>query len=67
VWDKTIILPRTTHTPTPIIQGGEITPTSHGAMSSLFKDWKYKWLAKEMNVRKQGEFPTQTIPNPGGH
>ena len=24
-------------------------------------------LAKEMNVRKQGEFPAQTIPNPGGH
>ena len=24
-------------------------------------------LAKEMNTRKQGEFPTQTIPNPGGH
>jgi hypothetical protein len=24
-------------------------------------------LAKEMNVRKQGELPTQTIPNPGGH
>jgi hypothetical protein len=24
-------------------------------------------LAKEMNVRKQGEFPAQTIPNLGGH
>jgi hypothetical protein len=24
-------------------------------------------LAKEMNVRKQGELPAQTIPNPGGH
>ena len=24
-------------------------------------------LAKEMNTRKQGEFPAQTIPNPGGH
>ena len=24
-------------------------------------------LAKEMNTRKQGEFLTQTIPNPGGH
>jgi hypothetical protein len=24
-------------------------------------------LAKEMNVRKQGELPAQTIPNPGAH
>jgi hypothetical protein len=24
-------------------------------------------LAKEMNVRKQGELPAQTIPNPEGH
>jgi hypothetical protein len=24
-------------------------------------------LAKEMNVRKQGELPDQTIPNPEGH
>jgi hypothetical protein len=24
-------------------------------------------LAKEINVRKQGELPAQTIPNPGGH
>ena len=24
-------------------------------------------LAKEMNIRKQGEFPAQTIPNPEGH
>ena len=24
-------------------------------------------LAKEMNVRKKGEFLAQTIPNPGGH
>jgi hypothetical protein len=24
-------------------------------------------LAKEMSNRKQGEFPAQTIPNPGGH
>ena len=24
-------------------------------------------LAKVMNVRKQGEFPAHTIPNPGGH
>ena len=24
-------------------------------------------LAKEMNIRKQGEFPAQTIPNLGGH
>ena len=24
-------------------------------------------LAKEMDIRKQGEFPTQTIPNLGGH
>jgi hypothetical protein len=24
-------------------------------------------LAKELSGRKQGEFPAQTIPNPGGH
>ena len=24
-------------------------------------------LAKEMSNRKQGDFPAQTIPNPGGH
>ena len=24
-------------------------------------------MAKELSGRKQGEFPTQTIPNPGGH
>jgi hypothetical protein len=24
-------------------------------------------LAKKMNVRKQGELPAQTIPNPGAH
>ena len=24
-------------------------------------------MAKEMSGRKEGEFPAQTIPNPGGH
>jgi hypothetical protein len=24
-------------------------------------------MAKELSGRKQGEFPAQTIPNPGGH
>jgi hypothetical protein len=44
MWDKTIILPRTTHTPTLTIQGGETTPTSHGV---TIRSSKFSRAAKE--------------------
>ncbi|XP_062158728.1 uncharacterized protein LOC133866205 [Alnus glutinosa] len=63
----TLVKAMTTHHISPIQQIAQVETNTQTNQAIQRLETQVGQLAKELSERKRGEFPSQTLPNPGGH